>query len=124
MASKSRKPPILEWIASAVGLVLAVGLIAIIARDAFHTGRELPPELSVRALDARTTAGGHLVRFELANGSPTTAAQVEIEGVLANGETSSATIDYVPGRSTRRGGLLFTLDPVGVRLRVTGYQDP
>ena len=124
MAKAKEKPPLLEWIASAIGLVLMLGVTAVIARDAFNGSADLPPDIDVVALRAQPTSGGFLLEFEARNASPTTAAQVQIEGSLPDGETSSATIDYVPGRSMRRGGLYFAAEPRGVRLRVIGYQDP
>jgi uncharacterized protein (TIGR02588 family) len=41
-------------------------------------------------------------------------------------ETSQATIDYLPQRSERRGGLFFTRNPEGLdlNLRAEGYSEP
>ncbi len=117
-------PPLLEWIASALGLVLVLGVMAVIARDAFSSGAELAPDITVAATRVRPSGAGFLVEFEARNLSPVTAAQVTIEGKLAGGETSIATIDYVPGRSVRRGGLYFSEDPRGAELRALGYQNP
>jgi uncharacterized protein (TIGR02588 family) len=64
------------------------------------------------------------------NHAEATAAAVQIEGTLASAtsraETSRATIDYVPGRSTRRAGLFFSADPSSGQLsvRATGYEEP
>lgn len=116
--------PLLEWIASALGLVLTLGVMAVIARDAFGSGDQLAPDIAVAATGVRRSGAGFLVEFEARNLSPITAAQVTIEGKLPGGETSMATIDYVPGRSSRRGGLYFGEDPRGAQLRALGYQDP
>jgi len=127
-ASKAKQPgggpPLLEWIAAALGLILILAVMAAIARDAFNPGTGLAPDLTVTATRLRPTGTGFLLEFEARNASPITAAQVTIEGKLPGGETSTATIDYVPGRSTRRGGLYFGEDPRGVELRVLGFQDP
>ena len=126
-ASRSKPParaPVLEWIAAALGLILILGVVAVIARDAFNAGADLAPDLAVTATRLRQTDTGFLLEFEARNASPITAAQVTIEGKLPGGETSTATIDYVPGRSTRRGGLYFGTDPRGAELRVLGFQDP
>ena len=122
-ASKA-KQPLLEWIASALGLILTLGVMAVIARDAFNASAGLAPDLAVTATRLRQTGTGFLLEFETRNLSPITAAQVTIEGKLPGGETSTATIDYVPGRSARRGGLYFGEDPRGIELRVLGFQDP
>jgi uncharacterized protein (TIGR02588 family) len=124
MAKSKQKPPLLEWIASAVGLLLILAVMAVIARDAFNGSGEIAPEVGVVATRIGRSGTGYLVEFEARNLSAVTAAQVAIEGKLPGGETSTATIDYVPGRSARRGGLFFSQDPRGVELRALGYQDP
>lgn len=123
-AKAKASPPLLEWIASAVGLLLILGVMGVIARNAFDGGTEATPDIAVSVIGAQRTSNGFLVEFEARNRSPVTAAQVTIEGALPGGETSTATIDYVPGHSVRRGGLLFTSAPRGVALRPLGYQDP
>lgn len=126
-ASTSKQPagpPLLEWVASALGLILTVGVMAVIARDAFASSADLAPDLTVTATRVRQVRAGFLLEFEARNLSPITAAQVTIEGKLPGGETSTATIDYLPGRSSRRGGLFFGEEPRGVELRPLGFQDP
>ena len=124
MAKAKPNAPLLEWIASAVGLVLTLGVMTIIARDAFNNSADMPPDIEVTVREQQQLGGRWLVRFDAHNRSPVTAAQVTIEGVLPGGETSTATIDYIPGRSTRGGGLVFTTEPRDVRLRPLGFQDP
>lgn len=124
MAKAKAKPPLLEWIASAIGLLLALGLLAAIARDGLSGRGEALPDISVAAVRAQPVGAGWVVEFEARNAAPATAALVMVEGRLPDGETSSATIDYVPGRSARRGGLFFSREPRGLRLRALGYQDP
>ena len=124
MARAKPKPPLLEWIASAVGLILALGVMAVIARDAFNGSSEMPPDIRITALRVQQIGAGWVVEFEARNASAVTAAQVAVEGRLPDGETATATIDYVPGRSARRGGLFFRREPRGAELRALGYQDP
>lgn len=124
MAKTKTKPPVLEWLASAIGLILTLGVTAVIAQDAFSGSAEAPPDIEVVAKAPERVGQRWLVRFDAHNRAATTAAQVTIEGVLPGGETSTATIDYIPGRSTRRGGLVFSSEPAGVRLRPLGFQDP
>jgi uncharacterized protein (TIGR02588 family) len=124
MARARTKSPLLEWIASATGLLLILGVVAVIARDAFNGSADMAPDIEIVVRDQQRQSGRWLVRFEAHNVSPVTAAQVTIEGVLPGGETSTAVIDYIPGRSTRSGGLIFSQEPNGVRLRPLGYQDP
>ena len=125
MAKKQpARTSLLEWIASAVGLLLILGVAAVIARDAFNGSADMAPDLEVVLRDQQRVGNRWLVRFDAHNRSPVTAAQVTIEGALPGGETSTATIDYVPGRSTRGGGLIFSTEPRGVTLRPLGFQDP
>ncbi len=123
-ATAKSTPPLLEWVASVIGLLLILGVTAVIARDAFNGSADMAPDVSVSATRVRPSGSGFLVEFEARNASPVTAAQLTVEGRLPDGETSTATIDYVPGRSVRRGGLFFSAEPRGVRLRALGYQDP
>ena len=64
------------------------------------------------------------------NLSPATAAAVQIEGELVEGErvlaTSQVTLDYVPGNSERRGGLFFRENPQAydLEIRALGYAKP
>ena len=124
MAKGKSKPPLLEWIASAAGLVLLLAVVAMLARDAFNGSGDTPPDIEVVVRDQHQMGDRWLVRFDVHNRSPVTAAQVTIEGALPGGETGTATIDYVPGRSTRGGGLIFSQRPDGVQLRPLGFQDP
>lgn len=128
MAKRSKKKdpvPALEWVAAALGLVIALALFGIIGREAIRgTGSEVPM-LEARVVGVEPVPAGHVVVFEVANRSSQTAAAVQVLGKSA-GEESTASIDFVPGRSTATGGLMFTGKPAGqpVAVRVTGYQLP
>ena len=131
MARKPRHDPVppLEWASAAVGLAVAFALLAIIGREAV-TGNDHPlPVLSARVERVAATAAGHVVEFQVRNLSEQTAAAVQVEGTIRAGgeeQTSNATVDYVPGRSHAKGGLIFATDPRrgGLELRVTGYEIP
>lgn len=124
MPKSKGSPPLLEWVASAIGLLLTLGVMAVIARDAFNGSAEMAPDIEVAVTSVQPVRTGFMLEFEARNLSPVTAAQVMIEGKLPDGETSTATIDYVPGRSARRGGLFFAQHPRGAEVRALGYQDP
>ena len=118
----------LEWLVAAIGLVLVVAVVAFMIVEA--NGDPGPPRItvgvdSVVALDD----GTYLVEFTAANRSDASAAAVGITGDVRSGaetETSRTTLDYIPARSERRGGLHFKLDPRRgtIRLRAEGYQEP
>ena len=126
-----RQPvPPLEWASAAVGLLIAVALIGTILWHALANRSDAVPILDVEAGRLVPTPHGNVLEFTIANHSPTTAASVQVEGALMRGaleaETSSATVDYVPGRSTAKGGLVFRADPRrhSLQLRVQGYELP
>ncbi len=125
MTGKRDPVPALEWGAAGFGLLLLLALLAIIGRGALAGGQDNVPLLVATVERVVATPAGHVVEIEVANRSSVTAASVQVEGI-AGGETSTATIDYVPARSSASGGLLFTRDPTagGMRLRVTGYELP
>ena len=129
MANRSSSIPLLEWVASAAGLLLTLGLLAVIVAEAVRTPAGAAPAIEVRAVSVEPAASGFVVQFEARNRSHATAAAVTIEGELAGAgetETSQAMLDYVPGHSKRRGGLFFRRDPRGhpLELRALGYQEP
>ena len=124
------REPVLEWIVSALGLVLTIGIALVIGREALSGETTQPPAIEVRATRIVPQPSGYLVEIEASNRSGGTAAIVEIEGALMAGEseveTSGLTLDYVPGHATRKGGLYFRRDPRAHRLevRALGYQEP
>lgn len=116
-----------EWVAGAVGLVLVVGALVVLTREAMAPAS--PPDLSVQVDSVRAGDRGHVVHFTVANKGRVPAMEVTVEGELAvGGDTlvSTATLRYLPGRSRRSGGLQFPVDPrTGqLRLRALGYEEP
>ena len=120
----------LEWIAAAIGLALTLGIVAVIGGEALRAPDDAPPVIEVIVQQSVRTQAGYVVQLEVQNHAEATAAAVQIEGTLASAtshaEISRATIDYVPGRSTRRAGLFFSADPSSGQLsvRATGYEEP
>lgn len=133
MASSERlseKTSALEWIAGAVGVVLLILMIAIVGHDALTRSPEAPAAIAVTPGKVTRTAGGYVVTFTATNKGGGDAAELQIEGQLVAGsgeiETSSATVDYVPGNGATDGGLFFVKDPTQgrLKLRPLGYQAP
>ena len=122
--------PPLEWIAAGIGLVLLLLLLAVIGREAINGEAAELPAIEVAILGISPSASGFVVAFEARNRTDGTAASVEIEGVLKAGgaeiETSSAAIDYVPGKGKAQGGLFFREDPrkASLEVRALGFQTP
>jgi len=129
-AKKSPATPPLEWIAAGIGLALLMFLILVIGREALRHKTVEPPAIHVAVTNIVRSGSGYVVSFEARNGTDGTAAAVEVEGVLKSGdaeiETSSATIDYVPGNGAAEGGLFFASDPrkAALELRALGFQKP
>lgn len=123
--------PKMAIVAGVIGFVLTTGLIGFIGWQALAQSGELEtPALSVQAGRVHETHGGYLVEFEARNRSPRTAAAVEVEATLETADgtpaTSVVSLDYVPGDSAKRGGVVLSTDPRAGRLtlRVTGYAEP
>ena len=119
---------ILEWIVAAIGLLLVLAVVAYLVMQSTreHDGS---PMITVRQDSVIALGdGGHLVHFTAENRARTTAAAVAIVGELGDGpdaEARRATLDFLPGRSSKRGAMAFRRDPRGgVRLRVEGFQEP
>jgi uncharacterized protein (TIGR02588 family) len=127
--SQRNAPPLLEWISGGIGLAIALGTLGFLASRAMsHSGA--PPALSAHIDRIVQVADGYTVTVTVRNASRATAATVQVEGTLTDGareaRRSLVTIDYVPGNSARRAGLLFDLPPTeeNLTVRVIGYTDP
>lgn len=124
------RPPILEWIAAATGLLLLLFLLGAIGIDIVRGGSRLPPDIHIDVHPAVRAGARYLVTFDASNKGGESAAALKVEGQLTDQdkviETSSSTIDYVPGRGKAQGGLYFDHDPTGLtlKLRPLGYQAP
>lgn len=128
--SGSEGPSALEIISASIGVVVTAAILGIIGWEAITTDGHAVPDLAIDADRASPVGSGYVVELVARNRSEQTAAAVEVEGELKQGdtvvETARATIDYVPAHSQGRAGLIFTRDPAGYRLEVrpTGYQEP
>ena len=132
---KSRKKenseaPLLEWIAAAIGLLLILVMLGVIGREALNGETGQLPVISVVTTGIAPAASGYVLAFEASNESGGTAAVVEIEATLKDGdtivETGKATLDYVPGHGKAKGGVFFVQNPRQHKLeiRALGFQIP
>ncbi|MBC7898660.1 MAG: hypothetical protein H7070_01285 [Saprospiraceae bacterium] len=127
--SEKEQTPVWEWIIAAFGLILVTGAVGTMVYRA-AAENPTPPNLSFSIDSIEPTANGYLVKFTVKNTGNRTAAGLNIEGVLKNGEddaeTSSATLTYAPANSVRQGGLFFTKDPnqFNLQIRALGYEQP
>jgi uncharacterized protein (TIGR02588 family) len=131
--AKGRQPrqamPLLEWIVAGLGVVLVGSAIGYLVYHSMTRGGT-PPDIRVDAEQVLELAHGYVVQFRALNDGGSAAAQVTIEAELVGPdgttERGEAVLDYLPPRSDRTGGLLFTSDPREgeLRLRATGYAKP
>ena len=118
-----------EWVSAGLGLVLVLGTVGFIGFNALTTD-PFVPTVTLDHLATEQTPGGHVVRFRVRNSGAATAAALTISGELYDGstllETSEVTLDYLPPRAERQGGLIFQNDPFAhdLRLEARGYVDP
>lgn len=121
-------PPLSEWLVAAVGLLLLLASVGYLLFDGNDGSR--PPAPVIRMLEIQPQPGRFLVRVQAVNESRTTAAAVRVEGTLRRGsevvERSELEFDYLPGRSTREGGMFFATDPRGLQLELAArsYRAP
>lgn len=128
-STRQKDVPIWEWMIAGLGLILVLASISLTLYRAF-TEESTPPILAIRIDSISPTEGGFLVRFSVKNTGNQTAADLNIEGVLKNGEkieeTSTMALTYAPANSNRQGGLLFTKNPseLDLQIRAMGYSVP
>lgn len=124
-----RAIPALEWAVGGLGAALVLALIGYLIFQAVWRD-ELPPDVRLTQGLIHDQGSHWLVTFEAENTGSIAAAQLLIEGELKDGErvveTSQATLDYLPPRSRRQGGLMFRENPftLDLELRASGYARP
>lgn len=131
-ATKRVEPtvPALEWAAAAFGALVAIVLIGLVAWQAIRSSEDRLPMLDARVVAVERAGRLHYLDLEVRNSSAQSAATVQVEAKLvgAGGEadSGSATIDYVPGHSSAKGGIVLRADPRGGRLEVAvvGFEIP
>lgn len=123
--------PTIAIVSGTIGFLLTAALIGFIGWEALRgSGAAETPRLAVEAGRIHRTPAGYLVEFEARNTSARTAAAVEIEAKLempgSEPVSSTVSLDYVPGNSSQRGGVIVPADPRKGRLtlRVAGYTEP
>jgi uncharacterized protein (TIGR02588 family) len=118
-----------EVIISIFSLFITLGLLGYLLYQA-AAGDDSPPDISVIASEVIANENHWLVLFTAQNSGGRTAAGVTIKGeIRSNGEvleSTQATLDYVPAKSRREGGLFFNTDPEGLELvlQASGYTQP
>lgn len=119
-----------EWVTAVIGAALTLATIGYLAYEGLAQPPEPVPDVQVVAQSIVPQGNGWLVRVEARNHGRATAAHLHIVGELRDDttvvETSQTVFDYVPERSSRRGGLMFSRNPAlhALEVRATGYERP
>jgi uncharacterized protein (TIGR02588 family) len=130
LSARHHKPSLWEWTAAGLGAAIALAAIGFMVYEAVSAAPDAIPVITARVERVVAHPSGYVVEFRATNDGDATAAQVLVQGELrgATGtvERSEATIDFVPARSWRRGGLVFGQDPRAARVevRVLGFDRP
>jgi uncharacterized protein (TIGR02588 family) len=125
----TRQPSRAEWIVGTVCSVVVLFAVAYLFYEGL-TRPSLPAMIGVEVAGILPMTEGFLVEFTARNEGTRTAADLVVEGSLLRVdsvvETSTATLQFVPGRAERSGGLFFSKDPSEYRLEVrpTGFDQP
>jgi uncharacterized protein (TIGR02588 family) len=128
---KTRKPgtSVTEWVVAGISSVVLLAVLSYLVVDGLST-RDGTAQIVVLPLEVAATEGGYVVEFAAANRAGQSVAAVEIKGELRSGdevvEESSATLDYIPQKSQRKGALIFRCNPEAhdLRLFASGYSEP
>lgn len=114
--------PPLEWAASLLGALFALGLVGFVLWEAL-TAAQQPPSIRIEILGSRDTQSGVAVEFVAFNEGGRPAAEVTIG---AEKEAGQVTFDFIPAQSRRNGTIVLprgaTADAAA--LRVLGYREP
>jgi uncharacterized protein (TIGR02588 family) len=128
-STETNQPHWIEWATGALSAILVLVVIIWIGKDALMD-RDVSPNLEGRVIEVEARSHGYQVLFEMRNGSSQTASQVTVRGeildTLKTLETAETVMDYVPGHSRAKGGLVFQNDPRGrsISIRAISFVDP
>ena len=125
---EAEKPHWVEWVTGLVSAVIVPVVMFWIAKGAFKD-QETSPDLTPTVVITEQRSNGFQVSFEVSNVASETASQVIVNGEIRDRydviERASTVLDYVPGRSKARSGLIFRNDPRGrIILYVSAFNEP
>ena len=123
-----RTIPAVEWIAGIISALIVLGTLGYLTFDAVQVSAD-DPMLSAHVLQIRSVGPTFVVEVEIRNQSRAAAAEVQVVGEArapdGKARDGLATVDFVPGFSTRRVGLVFDVDPGKTPdVRIAGYSRP
>lgn len=127
--SQASDTPRLEWLLGALGALLLTGAVSYLVHHGL-TRDDGPGAIRANVLDIRAAGDAYVVRFTAQNEGDETLAQLHLTGRLMKDgketETARATIDYLPGRSSKEAGFYFRNDPrrYELQIRPEGFATP
>lgn len=113
-----------------LGGAITIAVLGFMLYEALTEPANPVPKLVVRVDTIVAYPSGYVAELRAINAGDATAARVQVQGELRADtgviERSESTVDFVPARSWRRGGLVFQNDPRRHRLevRVVGFDRP
>ena len=129
MAAKHKAPQAdaLELIATSISAILIGALVVFLVWDAFQPSE--PAAFETTALPSTQRGDRLYVPVTVRNVGDEAARTVEVKVTVEGGPPDAEgrfTIDWMPGRSTRRGVAILPAEVVGkaVRAEVEGYSSP
>lgn len=127
---KSRQQrPALEWVLGGLGGALLLTCIGFLIWHGVQ-GAYVPGEITIKVARTSSLGNQYLVEFEIHNAGTQTLAALNVTARVLDGEkeleTAQTVIDYLPGRTNRKGGFYFRTDPRQHHLEIDpgGYQTP
>lgn len=119
--SEASSIPLAEWIVALIGLLLVCGALAFLAYRA--TTEDLLPVFEAELLGVtESSSDSYLADVRVYNRGGTAVASLRLVGQV-RGETPSepieVTVDYLPGHSFRKVGLIFPTPPTQDNLEIT-----
>jgi uncharacterized protein (TIGR02588 family) len=107
-------PSTAEWIVAAIGLLLVLASLVYLVWHG-SAEQEGTPQPALQVVGVQAQDGRFLVLLRVHNRGRATAAGLRVTGELRRGqevvERSETDFDYLPGESSREGGLFFSRDP-------------
>ncbi len=115
-----------EWLSLGVALLVLAGVIGTVVA-LWQSPQQAPPHFTLERGEVRRDGGWFYLPVTVQNTGDLTASAVTLEGTLSGDgrdETASTTFDFIPGRSTVEGVLVFTTEPTTVTVLVRSFQKP
>ena len=132
MAQRKSLPniPLIEWVVGGIGLVLVTSMIGLLAYEGL-AGDGSPPDVVLKIQSRHHQQQSHAISVTVMNQGGEPASALKIQGELLDEqgsvvESAMSEIDYLPARSEREAGLIFTrpTENFQVKLRALGYEKP